>query len=341
MLLKCSLLNLLMGVSIQNRTNTFESMLLTYYLKKLQSLKIDRSKGAPAPHKPILALSILQSIADGTITENKIYITAELVARFKDNWHLLVHNPRFTSNFALPFYHLKSEGWWHLKTYPGKEILLTSSNSIRSFSHLKEAVAYACLSEDFYQIIQVAANREYLMQALMHTYFDHVSGDISTTSGYGIVQQVEKQILHESPATYKAQTAVADEEEIFIRGGVFKKVVPRVYNYTCCITGMRLVADREVQMIDACHIVPFAESHDDTISNGLSLCPNLHRAFDRYLVSIDINYCVLVSPNLSESVGDYSIKRLTGKRILLPSQKAYFPSIENLKMHNDKFYSYQ
>lgn len=30
------------------------------------------------------------------------------------------------------------------------------------------------------------------------------------------------------------------------------------------------------QLVDACHIVPFAISKDDTINNGISLSPNLH-----------------------------------------------------------------
>lgn len=37
---------------------------------------------------------------------------------------------------------------------------------------------------------------------------------------------------------------------------------------------------------------------DDTIGNGLSLCPNLHHAFDRGLIAIDDEYRVLVQPFL-------------------------------------------
>ncbi len=119
-----------------------------------------------------------------------------------------------------------------------------------------------------------------------------------------------------------------------MRGGVFKKVVPRIYNYTCCISGMRVTAGSAVQMIDACHIVPFSESHDDTIGNGISLCPNLHRAFDRGLISIDENYKVIVSSQFRESdESDYSIRKYQSKRILLPTEEKYRPSRENLIWH--------
>lgn len=48
-------------------------------------------------------------------------------------------------------------------------------------------------------------------------------------------------------------------------------------------------------MIDACHIVPFSQPYDDTIGNGLALCSDLQRAFDRGLIVIDENYKIIVS----------------------------------------------
>lgn len=82
-----------------------------------------------------------------------------------------------------------------------------------------------------------------------------------------------------------------------------------------------------VSMIDACHIVPFAKSYDDTISNGIALCPNLHRAFDRGLISIDNNYKVIVSEGFTEGEGTlYSIKQLAGSPILLPHETKFHPS---------------
>ena len=79
--------------------------LLSIYIKKLTHLKVDRSKGQPAPHKPLLLLSIIQEFEIGNVSVNKIYITAELVARFKDNFRRMVQVEKFVPNFALPFYH--------------------------------------------------------------------------------------------------------------------------------------------------------------------------------------------------------------------------------------------
>jgi putative restriction endonuclease len=305
---------------------------LALFIKKLQKLKVAQIKGMKAPHKAVLLMSVIQAIEQKEITDNKIFITPELVARFKDNWHAFVVSEKFNPNFSLPFYHLKSEGFWNLKTLPGREILLTSSNSIRSFQTLKNAVAYAFLDLEVYNLLLSNVNREVLLQTLQSVYL----GGAKKQDRYNLYEDVTLQILNDRPSEYRAEVAIADEEELFIRSGVFKKVVPRIYNYSCSISGMKINATREMQMIDACHIVPFAESHDDTITNGISLSPNLHRAFDRFLITINEHYEVIVSDSFTET-GYHSIKVFHGKPIQLPKERKYYPSVENLKWHMDRF----
>jgi putative restriction endonuclease len=307
-------------------------MEVSVFLKKLFKLKVDRSKGAPAPHKAVLLLSVLQLMEYGKIKENRIQITPELVARFKDNWHSYVQSEKFNPNFTLPFYHLKSDGFWNLKTLPGRDLLLTSSNSIKSFQALKNAVAFAYFEDGIYKYLTDKHNNELAQQTLLETYL----GGTRVTTPYNFLTEVAGQMLNEPPSAYKKEIEAADEEELFVRGGVFKKLIPKIYNYTCCISGLNITSTREVQMIDACHIVPFAESHDDTISNGLSLSPNFHRAFDRFLITIGDEYEVLVSDDFTES-GDHLIRAFHGKRIQLPTETRYHPSLENLKWHRERF----
>ena len=311
----------------------FNNMDISPFIRKLNKLRVAHVKGSPAPHKAILLLSVIESMEYGEIAENKIFITPELVARFKDNWHSLVHSDKFNPNFSLPFYHLKSDGFWHLQTLPGMEVLLTSSGSIKSFSGLKSAVAYAYFDGTVYELLCNQHNRDIVQQTLLATY---LGGQQIKRSGYDLFHEVENQILHEPASEYKNDVAAADEEEIFVRGGVFKKVVPRVYNYTCCISRMKITATRDVQMIDACHIVPFSESHDDTIKNGLSLSPNFHRAFDRFLITVDQHFKVVVSRHFTES-GGHSLRAFEGKRIYLPEEVGYHPSADNLGWHYERF----
>jgi putative restriction endonuclease len=194
-------------------------------------------------------------------------------------------------------------------------------------------VDYAYLDKDLYDLLLNPHNRELLKQALLTTYFPshhHLGTDNQ------LVSQIIQQILHEAPAVYKTKANSFDEEEVFVRCGVFKKTIPRIYNYTCCISGMRIIAG-DIQMIDACHIVPFSESHDDTITNGISLCPNLHRAFDRGLLSIDEHYKVVLKPFAESDNNIYSIKQFEGKEIILPANREYLPLQENLERHRVRF----
>jgi putative restriction endonuclease len=96
---------------------------------------------------------------------------------------------------------------------------------------------------------------------------------------------------------------------------------------------MRIDATISVSMIDACHIVPFSVSYDDTVTNGIALCPNLHRAFDRGLIAIDENYKVVVSKSFREDETSYSIRTFENKELILPNTQDYYPSIGNLKWH--------
>lgn len=284
-------------------------------------------KGTKAPHKPILLLAVIEGIEKREISSNKIQISAELVANFKDYWSQLVKDNRFSENFSLPFFHLHSDGFWHLQTLPGREILLTSSHSIKSFAHLKEVIDFAFFDKELYHLLENEHTRQILKQTLIETYFPN-----ARLQPNKLIGEIINQILHEPAAVYRTKAERFDEEEIFVRSGIFKKEVPKIYNYSCAISGMRIVTDADIQMIDACHIVPFSESHDDTITNGISLCPNLHRAFDRGLISLDAEYRVLVKI-FSEQENLYSIKQFEGKQIRLPSSKQYFPAQENLAAH--------
>ncbi|HWB27586.1 MAG TPA: HNH endonuclease [Chitinophagaceae bacterium] len=305
------------------------------YIRAFRKLHVDRSKGFPAPHKAILLLAVLEGVTAGEIVQNRIYITPDLVARFKGYFTSLVDTPVFVPNFALPFYHMSREQFWFLRTYPGKEIVLTSSLSIKSFKQLKDCLEYAFLDEALFILMTNPLTNRQLREVLLDTWF---AGKGSLLLTDKLSRAITGQILHDSPAAYRGHLDLKDEEDLYIRGGIFKKLVPKLYQFTCCISGLQIIAESNIQMIDACHIRPFSETHDDTISKGISLCPTLHRAFDRGLIGIDDKYEVIVGRNFKESAGNaYSISQFKGMQILLPGENSYCPSLENLSWHRKKW----
>ena len=316
-------------------------MSIQKYRQNFENLNIDRSRIKTlgvAPHKPILLLSVIDGIEQGRIKSEKIYITPELIASFKDNWSLLVTTEHIPT-FALPFFHLKNEKgeFWKLKANTGYEKTLAITKTISSFKMLNEMIQYAEIDKEFFALLSETESRNELRKILLATYFPETQQRYldKKEAGGDYIKSIEQKIKDAS-AKYQIEKEELDEEGVFVRGTAFKKVIPRVYNYTCCVSGLRIDALIDIQMIDACHIVPFSVSHNDTVSNGISLCPNLHRAFDRGLIGFDNDFKILVSEFFSENPNSsYCLKQFAGKQILLPENELFYPSAEAFKWHRD------
>ncbi|MEI6816719.1 MAG: HNH endonuclease [Bacteroidota bacterium] len=315
---------------------------LPQYLLAFKKLKVDRAHGI-APHKHILLISVLQAYHSKLITNNKIYITPELVGLFKTNWTTLVttkHDCRFT----LPFYHLTSDKFWKLIPKQGYENVIAMSNAMRSFGQLNMAVDFALINDDLVQLMKDEKHNRILLQFLLDEYFPDSKTNFNATASNQIklFEDLDNKILHEDAEAYRQEIkqllSENNDEEIYLRSAAFKREVPKIYNYTCCISGMSIDAIANVSMIDACHIIPFSERYNDIITNGISLCPNLHRAFDRGLITIDTHYKVKISNIFSESKSNYSLKQFEGKKITLPLVEKYHPSMENFVWHQENIY---
>ncbi|MDO6392253.1 HNH endonuclease [Pontibacter sp. BT731] len=307
---------------------------LKIYLKKFTKLRQGVTQYGKAPHKPVLLLTFIELFEKGELSENRIYIAPELVAQFKETFALLVRTAH-TSDFSLPFYHLTTEGFWSVKTKMGTALQV----HIRSIHTLSEVVDFGFFSEDLYTLLLDTESRNILKTVILDYYFPDTKAEYLSAKHGGYIQNLQSYLLNESPASYTLAVNETDEEEQFIRGGMFKKLVPQVYNHTCCISGMRLVSNHGFSMIDACHIVPFSLSKDDKINNGLALCPNLHRAFDRGLISVDEKLKVLVSYAIAEDLtNDYALLHLRGKPLTLPFGEKHFPNAYNLAWHRDQVF---
>ncbi|EIJ44025.1 putative restriction endonuclease [Beggiatoa alba B18LD] len=317
---------------------------LKNYLQKFTHLGIDKSKrktmGGDAPHKPLLLLSIIELINKGQIQQNQITLSPELIATFKENWLLLV-TTKHTCQLIYPFFYLKNDGFWQL--IPKPDCTQELQTVVRfSFNSLNAIVAYAELESDLFQLLLNPNSRYELQHCLLTQYFPETMAlylnKAQNKNNY--LEQLETKMIQESATEYRiASEALKDEEEIFLRSQTFKKLIPRLYNDTCCISGWRLDNLWNLQMIDACHIIPFSISHDDTVSNGIALCPNLHRAFDRGLLTIDNDFKVKISPYLAENTNtNYGIKQFANQAILLPSDALFYPRLDNLKWHQENVF---
>ncbi len=317
---------------------------ITRYLKLFKSLKRGHNKGlGKAPHKPILLLSIIELINQRKINSNRIEISSDLVLMFKSLFKQLVHSGHI-DNFSLPFFHLRSEPFYRLAPKTGMTSKLNQYKSIKSINKLIELISFAEIDRELYELLQVEDARKIIEHFIINEYFSGTDFDIN----YEIdgEDEIENDILNETAPNYQTKLKKLSEqlekenfeEEIFVRGDIFKKTVPKIYNYTCCVTGFFVSSNHNVQMVDACHIIPFSISQDDTIQNGISLSPNIHRAFDRGLLTINQDYVVRISPSVSKRSSSESLLSLEGKRIELPANDNYLPSLEALEWHRKEVF---
>lgn len=127
---------------------------------------------------------------------------------------------------------------------------------------------------------------------------------------------------------------VVREVNVRTNQNVFRKVILKIYNQSCCVTGLNIP-----EINRASHIVPWVD--DKTIrldpANGLCLSATYDAAFDKHLISLDEDYRLIISKNIndfytSNSVNEYFIKK-QGLKINLPN--SYLPKKSYLEIHRN------
>lgn len=315
-----------------------ETKVLDYFLHAFSNLRRDNKNGG-APHKPTLLLSIIHEYELGRILDNRIFITPELTHSFSVYWNQLV-TTKHDARFALPFYHLIGEkgNWWKLVPNAGCELWIDNAGSMRSFGNLSAAVAYAEIDLGLFSLLSKKGSREILRNVLLKEYFQN---QIIENQDDGYLENLKNE-LYEPIFEYKnnlqnLKTKLDPETyqiEVYNRGTIFRREVVKLYDETCAMSGLRVTGTFSISMVDACHIEQFAKTFNNHPTNGIALCPNLHRAFDRGAISVNENYEIIVSNSIKENLeSDYSFHRLEGKSIILPKDSKFYPSLESFTWH--------
>lgn len=149
---------------------------LSDYLDKFSRLRTDRTGGwtaatqGQAPHKPILLLSVLHLFAVGQIKTNLIDLNPELSKLFAAYWTNVMPADR-RGNLALPFFHLRSSGFWHLEPRPGMEEALRVVRQVDTQAHLERLVLGARLDDALCTLMHLTSARILLRETLLKAYF--------------------------------------------------------------------------------------------------------------------------------------------------------------------------
>lgn len=300
---------------------------LSYYLRKIERLRVDRTHDLPAPHKPLLLLAVLDLIERGEISDNRIEVSPLLVETYLSYWkHIPTGQPRLYN----PFPRLRTSGFWHLHARAGQESVLAATRSFQSVAHLKKLVAYASLDPELFMLLQRPEAREVVRQTIIGTHLSHYEPLIKDATG-------ENRLINEAAQKLRREALNGKNESApmsMARSAAFRQEIMRLYDYTCAACRLRIITPEGRSAVDAAHIIPYSESQDDGIGNGLALCKLHHWALDAGLVTLDDRYRLLVS-NAFEERGHAALllRNLDAKPILLPRQKPFFPSLHAVRWH--------
>lgn len=329
--------------------NSTNDKTIDYYCRKFSpksksnpiGLNVSLSAGI-APNKPVLLLAVIELIYRGEIQHNQIYLSPELIAAFLKLWGELEINRR--ADIGLPFFHLKSDGFWHFKAKPGFEFVESIANKVkvRSVSSIQQTVDYACLDAELWKLLQQSENRNQLLLTLIDAWFSDKTAQIERSLQFNAFGDLQNQLFATGGRIYESDEIASEgEQESIVRDAAFRRTIISIYDHRCAFCGLQVFNTLE-NIVDGAHIKPFGKFYDDRINNGLSLCKNHHWAFDRFWFTLNDDFSIIVSDTLREdSPHARPIKDFHGDRITLPIREEYRPRPDALQWHRQSFFDRQ
>ncbi|QXO19036.1 HNH endonuclease [Vibrio ostreae] len=135
-----------------------------YYADKFRTLNMNIAGGKKSPHKVCMLLAVMDLIQVGHIASNKIELNQPLKDRFTEHFNSFAQG-KDKNTPENPFFHLRSEGFWHLAYHAGYD-----ETTIRRYS--SKAIAYAYLDDELFEDMKSFIISNELKEALVSNLTD-------------------------------------------------------------------------------------------------------------------------------------------------------------------------
>jgi hypothetical protein len=167
--------------------------------EKLRKLRLATHRGQKLKYKPLLLLAICRQIDSGEIKENKIFLTPHLEQCYIQLADSIGY--RNSINIGLPFYHLRTSGFWCHKIFPDKEHAYADDTSLgQNRSRLNEIIEYASIPSPYSKYFFKGESRHKIKQILMETYFSETDrNSILTIFGNQSKLKISEPIFENQP----------------------------------------------------------------------------------------------------------------------------------------------
>jgi predicted restriction endonuclease len=114
----------------------------------------------------------------------------------------------------------------------------------------------------------------------------------------------------------------------------FRRVVVKAYEHRCALGGVWIITPEGHTVVDAAHIVPWRQSHNDEIRNGLALCKLCHWSFDHGMMGVSDAFAIIVPERVAATPNAPGfLTTLAGRPIIPPTDPDLRPAPENFAAH--------
>lgn len=122
-----------------------------FYTKRIMNIRQAKIRGEVIVAKPVLLLTIIDGIDAGVILANEVMLTEWLESRYVMLMQKHMLNSQFEkpTDISNPFWHLQSDGFWHLQFMEKPQKGTTPSKH-----WLKENISFAYLDDDLWLLLQ-------------------------------------------------------------------------------------------------------------------------------------------------------------------------------------------
>ncbi|MFT5116209.1 MAG: putative restriction endonuclease [Parasphingorhabdus sp.] len=175
---------------------------------------------------------------------------------------------------------------------------------------------------------------EHVYEQELLTIFNEHKGDESE-----VVEKLDREIRYPKSLLEGLEEKHGKEVVRAVRvrtnQNVFRLMILKIYNESCCITGLDIP-----EVNRASHIIPWSEDLSKSLNprNGLCLSATYDAAFDKKLISLDEDYRIIISKEISDYYSNSSVEayfyKKEGQKITLPN--SYLPHQDYLEDHRRK-----
>ncbi|TNC79502.1 MAG: hypothetical protein C9356_18780 [Oleiphilus sp.] len=141
-------------------------MSLLDYERRFSQLRMNTyGGGEKSPHKVAMLLSVIHLIQEDKITDNVIRFDSVLLDRYRIEF-IKIAAEADRENPHLPFFHLRSGGFWHHKIRMGQRQSYTTLKTVSGPGTVKQHIEYVFLDEELFELLHNEVARNLLIAAL-------------------------------------------------------------------------------------------------------------------------------------------------------------------------------